>query len=179
MMKTIKVHDKTFKLYMSADEIERNVRRLAEEISRDYQDKDPMLCPVLTGSYMFFADLTRYMTIDPDIRFVRYSSYSGMESTGTVKAVLPFPEKCRGRHVVIVEDIVDSGLTMKCMMEELQKMKPASIRVCSFFFKPDRFKGDFKIDYLGASIPDDFIVGYGLDYDDKGRTMKDVYSVML
>lgn len=173
----IKVHDKKFRLYMTASEIEAQVRRVAGELSRDYEGKDLMMCPVLTGSYIFFADLTRHMTLDPDIAFVRYSSYAGLHSTGQVKTVLPFPERCRGKHVVIVEDIVDSGLTMEYMLQEISKLQPASVRVCTFLFKPGNFTKSFPIDYIGASIPNDFILGYGLDYNDKGRTFKDLYII--
>lgn len=174
---SIKVHDKEFRIYMPAAEIEQVVQRLAKEISEEYHDKELLMCPVLTGSYMFFADLTRYMALDPDIAFVRYSSYSGLQSTGQVRAVLPFPEKCRGKHVLIVEDIVDSGLTMEAMLHELALLQPASVRVCTFLFKPGNFCKDFSIDYIGASIPNDFILGYGMDYDGKGRTFKDLYVI--
>lgn len=174
-MNRIKVHDKYFRLYMPEHEIQEAVERVAQQISRDYADKSPILCPVLTGSYLFAADLTRYLSFDPEVRFVRYTSYSGMNSSGVVQAHLPFPERCRGRHVIIVEDIVDSGICMDYMIAELQKLQPASIAVCTFFFKPGNFEKSFKIDYCGKSIPNDFIVGYGLDYDDYGRTYRDVY----
>lgn len=171
----ITVHDKQFKLYMSELEIQKEVNRLATEISRDLRDKNPLFCPVLTGSFMFMADLARALDFDAETFFVKYSSYSGMSSTGEVKTVQSFPEKCRGRHVVIVEDIVDSGLTMKKMLSELSKLDPLGISIASFFFKPAAFKSDFKIDYIGRSIPNDFILGYGLDYDDYGRFYRDIY----
>lgn len=173
----MKVHDKEFRIYMSAEEIQAEVKRVAAEISRDFKGKEVMMCPVLTGSYIFFADLTRYVDFDPEIAFVRYNSYSGMASTGKVTCSLPFPEKCKGKNVIIVEDIVDSGISMEYMIEELKKLEPASISVCTFFFKPGNFQKDFKIDYIGKSIPNDFILGYGLDYNGKGRTFKDLYVV--
>lgn len=173
----MKVHDKEFRIYMSAEEIQTEVKRVAAEISRDFKGKEVMMCPVLTGSYIFFADLTRYVDFDPEIAFVRYNSYSGMASTGKVTCSLPFPEKCKGKNVIIVEDIVDSGISMEYMIEELKKLEPASISVCTFFFKPGNFQKDFKIDYIGKSIPNDFILGYGLDYNGKGRTFKDLYVV--
>lgn len=174
-MDKIQVLDKTFEMYMPEAEIQAVVKRLAAQISHDYQGRIPILCPVLTGCYQFVADLTREMTIDPMIAFVRYSSYVGMESSGLVRRVLPFPDKCRNRDVIIVEDIVDSGVSMEFMLQDLKKLAPASIAVCSFFFKPGNFQKDFKIDYIGKSIPNDFIVGYGLDYDGVGRTYRDVY----
>ena len=173
----ITVHDRNFDLYMTEEEIQKEVVRIGREISRDLGDKNPLFCPVLTGSFMFMSDLARALDFDAETYFVKYSSYSGMSSTGKVKTVLPFPEKCRGRHVVIVEDIVDSGISMETMLEELQKLEPAKIYIASFLFKPAAFKKNFKIDYIGRSIPNDFIIGYGLDYDDYGRFYKDIYVV--
>lgn len=171
----VTVHNKPFRVYLPETDIQQIVKRMAGEISRDYADKDPVLCPVLTGSYIFAADLTRYLDFDPEIRFVRYTSYEGMSSTGVVKPELPFSPKLRGRHVIIVEDIVDTGNCMEYMLHELRQIEPASIAVCTFFFKPASFQKDFHIDYLGKSIPNDFILGYGLDYDGLGRTYRDVY----
>lgn len=173
----ITVHDKQFRLYMTEEEIQKEVSRIGREISRDLGGKNPLFCPVLTGSFMFMSDLARALSFDAETNFVKYSSYSGMSSTGVVKSILPFPEKCRGRHVVIVEDIVDSGITMDAMLGELQKLEPERIYIASFFFKPNAFKKNFKIDYLGRSIPNDFILGYGLDYDDYGRFYKDIYVI--
>ena len=174
-MEKIQVLDKTFRLYMSEAEIQATVRRLAGELSRDFKGKDPILCPVLTGSYLFVADLTRQMDFDVQVSFVRYTSYEGLASAGKVTKVLGFPDRCTGRDVIIVEDIVDSGISMEFMIEELKKRNPASISICTFFFKPGNFQKDFKLDYVGKSIPNDFIVGYGLDYSGHGRTFRDVY----
>lgn len=173
----ITVHDRHFKLYLKEEDIQSDVRRVAAEISRDLKDKNPLFCPTLTGSFMFMTDLARALDFDAETYFVKYSSYSGMNSTGVVKSELPFPQKCRGRHVVIVEDIVDTGITMDAMLTELQKMDPAGISIASYLFKPDSFKKNFKIDYIGRSIPNDFILGYGLDYDNFGRFYKDIYVV--
>ena len=173
----ITVHDKQFELYMSEAEIQTEVKRVASEISNDLRDKNPLFCPTLTGSFMFFTDLVRALDFDAEAYFVKYTSYSGMSSTGNVKKELPFPEKCRGRHVVIVEDIVDTGVTMEAMLGELRKFEPAGIYIASFLFKPDSFKKNFKIDYIGRSIPNDFILGYGLDYDNLGRFYRDIYVV--
>ncbi len=173
----ITVHDRNFKLYLKEEDIQSDVRRVAAEISRDLKDKNPLFCPTLTGSFMFMTDLARALDFDAETYFVKYSSYSGMNSTGVVKSELPFPQKCRGRHVVIVEDIVDTGITMDAMLTELQKMDPAGISIASYLFKPDSFKKNFKIDYIGRSIPNDFILGYGLDYDNFGRFYKDIYVV--
>lgn len=174
-MEKVQVLDKTFKLYMSETEIQTVVKRLASEISRDYKGKQPILCPVLTGSYLFVADLTRYLEFDAPISFVRYTSYAGLCSSGHVTKVLDFSDRCKGRDVIIIEDIIDSGISMEFMLGELAKSSPASVAICSFFYKPGNFQKDFKIDYVGKSIPNDFIVGYGLDYDGMGRTYRDVY----
>lgn len=174
-MEKINVNGKQFRLYMTEQEIQECVKRVARQISDDYRGKAPVLCPVLTGSIMFISDLSRYLDFDPALSFVRYKSYSGTHSTGQVQRLLSFPEFCRGKDVIIVEDIVDSGITMEVMLEELRRMEPASIRICTLFFKPDNFVKEFPIDYIGKSIANDFIVGYGLDFDEKGRTYRDLY----
>lgn len=171
----VTVNGKQFGLYMSEAEIKETVATVAANISRDLRDKNPIFCPSLTGAFMFMADLARALDFDAETCFVKYSSYSGMSTTGCVKRDLPFPAKCRGRHVVIVEDIVDTGITMDAMLSDLAKLEPERIYIASFFFKPGSFQKDFKIDYIGRSIPNDFIVGYGLDYDGYGRMLKEVY----
>lgn len=173
----IKVLDKEFELYMSLEEIRSVIQRLASEISRDYKGRTPLICPVLTGSYMFAADLTRAIDFDVEVSFVRYTSYSGMSSSGEVKEELPFSDRCSGRDVIIVEDIVDTGVSMEYMLKKLESLHPKSVAICSFFFKPGCFSKQFKIDYIGKSIPNDFIVGYGLDYNGMGRTYPEVYVV--
>ncbi len=171
----VKIHDKDFKLYMSEQEIKSVVADMAAKISHDLRDKNPIFCPTLTGAFMFASDLVRALDFEAEVCFVKYSSYSGMNTTGVVNSEMPFPAKCKGRHVVIVEDVVDTGITMDAVLADLHSMEPAGIYIASFFFKPDSFRKDFKIDYIGRSIPNDFIVGYGMDYDDRGRTLKDVY----
>ena len=126
---------------------------------------------------MFAADLCRVLDFDAELSFLKYTSYNGTHSTGTVKKTLGFPEKVKGRHVLIVEDIIDTGLSMKYALEELKKMGPSGISICTFFFKPDSFKEDYKIDYVGKLIANDFIVGYGMDYNQHGRFYKDVYVI--
>lgn len=174
-MNKVKVHDKNFRLFIDRNEIQAIIDGLADQISADYKGLDMLMCPVLTGSYMFAADLSRALTIDHEMSFVRFASYQGMQSTGEVKALLDFPKSCQGRHVLIVEDIVDTGATMDFMLNRLRTLEPASVSIGTFFFKPASFKKNFKIDYIGRSIQDDFIVGYGLDYDGLGRSYPDVY----
>ena len=167
----MKVKDKEFRTFLSEAEIAGIVDRLADRVSRDYAGRDLVVCPILTGAYMFAADLTRKLTIPCEVSFVRYASYSGMSSTGEVKCLLPFSSNIEGRDVLIVEDVVDSGFSMRHMLDAVH---PASVRICSLFFKPDAFKGDYKVDYVGREIGNEFIVGYGLDYDEQGRNLGEV-----
>lgn len=176
-MESIEILDRKFRLYIPEAEISAEVNRLASELTRDYQGKDPLLMPILNGSFMFAADLVRAMPMDCDVSFVKMQSYSGMQSSGEVKELMGFSEKVEGRHVVLVEDIVETGISMEYTLKELWKRKPASVAICTFFFKPHLFHRAFRVDYVGRSIGDDFIVGYGLDYNGKGRTYKDVYVV--
>lgn len=171
------VKDRDFKIFIPETEIGDVVCRLAEEISRDYEGKDMVACPILTGAFMFAADLVRRLTVPCEVSFVRYASYSGMSSTGEVKCMLPFPPEVEGRDVLIIEDVVDSGFSMKRMLQSVWALHPRSVRICTLFFKPGAFKGDYKVDYVGREIGNEFIVGYGLDYDEHGRCLKDVYVV--
>lgn len=173
----MKIKDKEFKPFITEVEIDTIVRRLAGEVSRDYKEGDLVACPILTGAFMFAADLVRRLTVPCEVSFVRYASYSGMSSTGSVKCMLPFPPAIEGRDVLIVEDVVDSGLSMQHMLEAVKALHPRSVRICALFFKPSAFKGDYKVDYVGREIGNEFIVGYGLDYDEEGRTLPEVYVV--
>lgn len=174
----MKIKDREFGLFIGEAELAAIVTRLAGEVSRDYQGKDLVVCPVLTGAYMFAADLIRRLTVACQVSFVRYSSYSGMSSTGKVTCLLPFPPEVEGRDVLIVEDVVDSGLSMQHLLDEVRKLHPGSVKICSLFFKPSAFKGNYKVDYIGRNIGNEFIVGYGLDYDEEGRQLPEVLVVV-
>lgn len=171
------IKDKEFEVFISEEELGAIVDRLACRISADYAGTNLVVCPVLTGAYLFAADLLRKLTIDAEVAFVKYSSYEGMHSTGKVSCQLPFPEWVKGRDVLIVEDIVDTGLSMGHLLQEVGKLEPRSVRICTLFYKPEAFKGDYKVDYVGRDIANDFIVGYGLDYDEEGRTLKEVWKI--
>lgn len=173
----MKIKDKEFEVFISEEELGAIVDRLACRISADYAGTNLVVCPVLTGAYLFAADLLRKLTIDAEVAFVKYSSYEGMHSTGKVSCQLPFPEWVKGRDVLIVEDIVDTGLSMGHLLQEVGKLEPRSVRICTLFYKPEAFKGDYKVDYVGRDIANDFIVGYGLDYDEEGRTLKEVWKI--
>jgi len=133
---------------------------------------------VLNGAFIFAADLMREMTIPCEISFVKLASYQGTTSTGSIKEVIGINEDLTNRNIIILEDIVESGLTIKRMIEQIGTRNPASVQVCTLFFKPEKLKEDLKLDYVAFSIPNDFILGYGLDYDQQGRQLKDVYSLV-
>ena len=176
-MSRVKIKDKTFETSMTEAEIKQRVKELAQQMSRDLEGKNPLFLAVLNGAFIFAADLMREMTIPCEISFVKLASYQGTTSTGTIHEVIGINEDLSGRAVVIVEDIVESGLTIKRMMEQIGTRHPASVQVCTLFFKPEQLKEDLKLDYVAFEIPNDFILGYGLDYDQQGRGLKDLYTL--
>ncbi len=177
-MSIVKIKDKTFKTSITEAEIKKRVKALAQQISKDMDGKVPLFLGVLNGAFIFAADLIREMTIPCEISFVKLASYEGTFSSGKIKEVLGINEDLTGRTVVIVEDIVESGKTMKNMIETLGTRNPASVHICTLFFKPDKLQEELKLDYVAFRIPDDFIVGYGLDYDHQGRELKDIYTIV-
>ena len=177
-MNRVTIKDKTFETSMPGAQIQARVRELARQISHDMEGRNPLFLAVLNGSFIFAADLMREMTIPCEISFVKLASYQGVTSTGKIKEVLGINEDLHGRTVIILEDIIETGLTIKRMIESLGTRNPASIHVCSLFFKPDRLQEDLKPDYVAFSIPNDFILGYGLDYDQQGRGLKDLYTLV-
>ena len=177
-MGVVKIKDKTFKTSIPEAEIKQRVKELAEQISKDYEGKHPLLLGVLNGAFIFAADLARELTIPFQISFVKLASYQGTISTGKVKEVLGINEDLTGRHVIIVEDIVDTGHTMKQMIEALGTRGPASVDICTLFVKPDKLEEPIDIKYAAFSIPNDFILGYGLDFDQEGRGLKEIYTLV-
>ena len=177
-MSIIKVKDKTFKTFIPEDEIQRRVKAVAENINKDLDGQNPLFLAVLNGSFMFAADLMRYITIPCEISFVKLASYQGTTSTGRVKEIIGINEELQGRTVVIVEDIVDTGKTMKRMLESLGTRNPDSLHICTLLVKPNKLEEDLNIEYAAMEIPNDFIVGYGLDYDQQGRNLRDIYTVV-
>jgi hypoxanthine phosphoribosyltransferase len=177
-MDTVKIKDKSFRISIPETEIKRRVKALAEQMSKDLEGKNPLFLAVLNGSFIFAADLMREMTIPCEITFVKLASYQGTTSTGKVHEVIGINENLSGRTVVIVEDIVESGHTMKRMMEQIGTRSPSSVQICTLFFKPEKLQEELALDYVAFRIPDDFIVGYGLDYDQGGRGLKHVYTIV-
>lgn len=177
-MQTITIHDKQFVPFLSAEEIQLRIRELGTTISRDLDGRVPLLLSVLNGSFMFSADLMKSLTIPAEISFVKLSSYQGTGTTGSVTQLIGLNEQIRGRCVLIVEDIIDTGITMEYLLKELEKYEPAEVRIASLLFKEEAFQGVFPIDYLGFTIPNNFIVGYGLDYNGLGRNYPEIYTII-
>jgi hypoxanthine phosphoribosyltransferase len=174
----ISLHNKQFEPYLPAQQLAASIQQLATQLNQDYAGKTPLLIAVLNGSFMFAADLMKALAIECEISFIRVASYQGTSSTGTVQEVLGLTEEIRGRHVIIVEDIVDTGHTMRRLLDTLGAREPASLEVATLFLKPECLQHELPIRYVGLSIPNDFIVGYGLDFDGLGRNYPDVYKAV-
>lgn len=177
-MDTIKILDKTFKTFIPESGIQKRVAAVAEKINHDMAGKNPLLLAVLNGSFIFAADLIRYLTIPCEISFVKLASYQGTTSTGKIKEIIGINENLENRDVIIVEDIVDTGNTMKRMLETLGTRNPRSLHICTLLVKPGKLQVPLNIEYCAMEIPNDFIVGYGLDYDQQGRNLRDIYTVV-
>ncbi len=177
-MSRVTIKDKTFETSIPESEILQRVKAVAARINKDMEGKNPLFLAVLNGAFVFAADLMREITIPCEISFVKLASYQGTTSTGKVTEVIGINEDLAGRDIIIVEDIVDTGLTMKRMVETLGTRKPASIHICALLVKPDKLQVDLDIEYAAMEIPNDFIVGYGLDYDQQGRNLKDIYTLV-
>ncbi|MDZ7880233.1 MAG: hypoxanthine phosphoribosyltransferase [Saprospiraceae bacterium] len=169
--KVVQLHDKYFSPFISARKIAKRVAEMGKDITENYRDKRPILLSVLNGSFVFAADLARAVETDCEISFVKLSSYQGTSTTGNVQTVMGLDIDLRDRHLIVVEDIVDTGNTLHKFLDYLQAAEPASIAIATCFFKPDALKYPLSIKYLGFAIPDKFIVGYGLDYDGLGRNL--------
>jgi len=176
-MSKVTILDKTFETSIPEAEILQRVKVVADRINKDYEGKTPLFLAVLNGAFMFAADLMREITIPCEISFVKLASYQGTTSTGKIKEVMGINEDLTGRHVIIVEDIVDTGLTMKQMVESLGTRHPASVELCTLLLKPDKLQENLDIKYAAIKIPNDFIVGHGLDYDQQGRNLRDIYTL--
>lgn len=177
-MSIIKIKDKTFKTSILEAQILERVKAVADRINTDMADKNPLLLAMLNGSFVFAADLMRMINIPCEISFVKMASYEGTSSTGKVKQLLGLNEDLKGRTVIIVEDIVESGLTMKSLLDTLHEQEPAEIHICTLLLKPECLKVPLDIKYVAIEIPNDFILGYGLDYDQQGRNLRDIYTVV-
>lgn len=177
-MATLKVHDKEFIPYINSLEIEKEISRVAAEINRDYEGKNPLFIAILNGAFIFAADLFRLIKVEAEIGFIKLVSYKGIKSTGKVITAIGLDVELYGRDVIIVEDIVDTGKTLSQFLPQLEHHHPASLKVASLLHKPAAIVHPIKIDYLGFTIPDKFVLGFGLDYDGLGRNLKDIYQLV-
>lgn len=174
---SITLKDKEFSIYMDEIKILDRVRELSKKISEDYHDKNPLLIGILNGSFVFASDLVRNISIDTEVSFIKVASYSKTQSTGKVKKLVGLTENVFKRHLIIVEDIVDTGLTMTEILEDFSELGAASIEVATLLLKPDSLKKPLQVKYVGFEIPNKFVVGYGLDYDGLGRNLNHIYQL--
>lgn len=176
-MSTIQVLDKEFVTSIPANEIHEKVKDVAKQINSDYEEETPLFLVVLNGAFVFAADLMREISLPSEVSFVKLASYEGTSSTGTVREVIGLNTDITNRPVIIVEDIVESGITMAHMIETLKKQNPKSIDICTMLLKPEKLEVKLNIRYVAMEIPNDFILGYGLDYNGQGRGLKDIYTL--
>ena len=177
-MQTIKIHDKLFHQYITEEEIQKRINEIVAELSAKFHDKNPVFVVVLRGAFMFASDILKKFNHPCEIEFVKLTSYTGMQSTGKINMILPLKEEIvKDRDIIIIEDIVDSGLTMDFFINYVKGLQPSSVSLISFLFKPDNLKKEVKIDIIGFTIPDLFVIGYGLDFDGEGRNLSAVYQL--
>ncbi len=174
MQKTVTVHNKEFVKYISSEKIQKAVGKIAARINKDSKNDRPLFLAVLNGSFLFSADLLRKIKIECEISFTKIASYSGTKS-GKASTLIGINQDLKGRTVIVLEDIVDSGNTLVKIFAELKKHKPKKVKIATLFFKPHAYKKNIKLDYVGMNMPNDFLIGYGLDYDGLGRNLTDIY----
>jgi hypoxanthine phosphoribosyltransferase len=178
-MKQVKLKDKEFRVSIPEEKIQQVISEMAEKINNDYKDKEvPLFISILNGSFMFTADLFKHIDFVCEVTFLKLTSYRGTASTGAVRQLIGVNEAIEGRDVIILEDIVDTGITIEQILGQLKSFEPASLKVATLLYKPEAYQKDMAIDYIGIEIPNDFIVGYGLDYDGLGRNLADIYTLI-
>jgi hypoxanthine phosphoribosyltransferase len=177
-MKKIRVKDREFEVFIPAEKIDSVVSKIAAQINTEFKDQNPVFLVILNGAFMFASDLFKKLEMACEVSFVKLASYSGIQSSANVKELIGLNDSLKGRQVIIVEDIIDTGITMDYLIRKLYDLGVSELRIASLFFKPQAFKKDFTIDYIGMSIPNDFIVGYGLDYDGCGRNYGEIYKII-
>lgn len=178
-MKRVKIHDKEFELFISNEKIQSVVQEMAEKMNVELAGKNPLFLCILNGSFMFAAEIFKRINfVESEISFVKLASYSGEHTTGAVKELIGLNENIEGRTVVVLEDIVDTGITINKIQQQLKSMNPKEVQVATMLLKPDALKKEVDLKYVGIEIPNDFIVGCGLDYDGYGRNLIDIYSIV-
>ena len=177
-MSIIQVKDKKFIPYLTVQQIDEQIKRLAKEINTDYEGKRPLFIAILNGSFMFASDLFKELSIECEICFIKLASYKGTKSTGQVITSIGLDASLKDRHVIIIEDIVDTGKTLNEFLPQLWDQRPASLKIAALLHKPDSLVFPLKIDYLGFNVPDKFLLGFGLDYDGYARNLKEIYILI-
>ena len=177
-MSIIRVHDKNFEPYISAVQIEEKIRAMADRLNRDYAGERPLFIAILNGAFMFASDLFKAISIESEISFIKLASYKGTKSSGQVITAIGLDTDLIGRHVVIVEDIVDTGKTLSEFLPQLEHQQPASLKIAALLHKPEATVYPIQVDYLGFSVPNKFLLGYGLDYDGLGRNIPSIYKLV-
>ncbi len=177
-MERIRLKDKEFELYIPEKDIKQAIERVAMQIKKDIEGTNPLFVGVLNGAFMFIADIMYYLNGPYELTFARYSSYQGTHTTREVKEIMHVKSDIKGRSIILLEDIIDSGYTMKYVMNKLREEGAADVKLATMLFKPDALQCNIKPDYVGLEISNDFIVGYGLDYDELGRAYRDIYKVV-
>lgn len=178
MMSNIRVHDKIFEPYLTRFDIAERIKSIADKINNDYAQKKPLFVAILNGSFIFAADLFKEITIEAEICFIKLASYKGTKSSGQVITVIGLDTEIFGRHVVIIEDIVDTGKTLSEFLPQLHHQQPASLKIASLLHKPEATVYPISVDYLGFSVPNKFLLGYGLDYNGLGRNIPEIYKLV-
>jgi hypoxanthine phosphoribosyltransferase len=177
-MSKILVKDRHFVPSIRATELDAAVTKVADQMNKELKGKNPLFIVVLNGAFMFASDLFKKITIDCEISFVKMSSYVGTETTGSIRELIGLDRVLKGRTVVVIEDIIDTGITMAHTIPLLHNLEAEDVKIATLLFKPEAFQKDYKIDYVGIEIPNDFIVGYGLDYDGLGRNLPEIYTIV-
>ncbi len=178
MHNTIRVWDQEFEPYILENDIQERVRSIGAQINLEYEGRWPLFIAVLNGAFMFASDLFKQVAIQCEISFVKISSYDGLQSSGELNQLIGLKEDLSGRDLIIVEDIVDSGKTMQGIIHHLRERGPASIKIASLLFKPEALKVPLHLDFVGFRVPDEFLLGYGLDYNGRGRNLRDIYKIV-
>jgi hypoxanthine phosphoribosyltransferase len=176
-MERVKIKDKSFEIYLSEHQIKAKIKEIASQIEKDFKGEEVLILGILNGSFVFMADLVRSIDLQVQCEFLRISSYKGTESTGTVKTLLGLTVEMSDKNVVVVEDIVDTGISMNFLISELKKKNPKKLAIATLLFKKEAFRFNYPLDYVGFEIPNKFVLGYGLDYDGYGRNLPDIYQL--
>lgn len=178
MSNKVKLKDKEFEIFIDKPEIDDVIDTLASRLNKEMAEKNVMFLAILNGAFMFAADIIRKVNFKPRISFLKLASYLGASSTGKVKQLIGLNEELKGMTVIVLEDIVDTGVTMDNIIRQIQGFEPDDVKICTFLHKPSAYQGNITIDYIGKEIPNDFVVGYGLDYDGYGRHLNGVYRII-